>query len=275
MKEKKENTYDKNDKKKLCFHTLYIISLNRQLFSMRYTHNIKIIRRRKHAFKISFVFTLFILILIGILGFTLLDAKQFFLGFFESLLRVSLSYTITLFLAIGITLFVTASSTIEAFSLPILDVLQSFPSFALFPLFVVWFGRTSVVPVAILIITMIWPMIFTLITAQKQIRQDLLDAAKIYRASGNKFFLFVLFPLLFPAIITGSLIAWGEAWEAIIAAEIIVSVPGVGTYLAAAGTEHHTSILIIGILLLLLILFLINKYLWLSLLNISTKNQQE
>ena len=242
---------------------------------MRYTHNIKIIRKRKHAIKISVILTLILLVLIILVGFTTLDAKQFFLGFFESLIRVSIAYAIALIFAVILMLLVSLSNKIEAVSLPILDVLQSFPSFALFPLFVVWFGRTSLVTIFILIITMVWPILFTLISAHKQIRQELVEAAQIFGAKGIKYLVFVLLPLLFPSLVTGSIVAWGEAWEAIIAAEIIVSVPGVGTYLAESATNNKTHILVIGILILLLLLFILNKYIWLPLLNLSTKYQQE
>lgn len=242
---------------------------------MRYTHNIKTIRKRKHAFTLSVALTIFLVLLILVLGFTTLDAKQFFLGFFASFVRVSIAYVISLILAVILTLFVSSSKKIEDILLPILDVLQSFPSFALFPLFLIWFGKTPIVTVSILVIAMIWPMLFSLLTAQKQIKQNLIEAANVFGATNNKYIIYVLFPLLFPAFVTGSIVSWGEAWETIIAAEIIVGVPGVGTYLAEAGSNNHIHVLIIGILLLLLILFILNKYLWLTLLNISTKYQQE
>lgn len=242
---------------------------------MRYTHSFKLIRKRKHALKISLIITIVIVNLIVILGFTVLDASKFFFGFFESLSRVAIAYAISLVTAIVIALAVSASKTFEELSVPILDVLQSFPSFALYPLFALWFGRTSLVTIIILIIEMIWPILFTMLSAQKQFKRDLIEAAHSFGAKGWKFLVFVLFPLWFPAIITGSIVAWGEAWEAIIAAEIIVNVPGVGTYLAQSGESLNSTVLLIGILLLLMMLFIINKYLWLPLLNLSTKYQQE
>ncbi len=242
---------------------------------MRYTHNLRLIRRRKHTGKISLFLTASIIILVLLLGFTELDAKQFFLGFFESLLRVCIAYIISILLAITLTLFATSSEKVESLTIPILDVMQSFPSFALFPLLVVWFGKTAIVTIFILIITMIWPILFTLLSAKKQIRSDLLEAAQSFGATKVKFLQYVLFPLLFSAIITGSIVSWGEAWEVIIAAEIIVAIPGVGTYLAESGTNNNSQILLIGIILLLAMLFIINKYLWLPLLNLGTKYQQE
>ncbi len=242
---------------------------------MRYTHGIKLIRKRPHVGKISLAITLTLVLLIVVLGFTSLNAERFFIGFVESLYRVSLSYVIALVLALVLALIISASKVVEEVLVPILDVLQSFPSFALFPLFVLWFGKTSIVTIIILIAEMIWPILFTVLTAHKQIREDVLEAAKSFKAQGLKLLWFVIIPLIFPAIITGSIVAWGEAWEAIIAAEIIVNIAGVGSYLADIAASNHPEKLAIGILALMLILFLINKYLWLPLLNISTKYQQD
>jgi NitT/TauT family transport system permease protein len=188
---------------------------------------------------------------------------------------VSIAYVISLLLALILSLITTSNKKVEEFMLPILDVLQSFPSFALFPLLLIWFGRTAIVTIIILVITMIWPILFTVISAQKQIRSDLYEAAKMFGADGTKYLRYVLLPLLFPSIITGSIVAWGEAWEAIIAAEIIINISGVGTYLAQSGENFDSRILAVGVMILLGLLFLINKFLWLPLLNLSTRYQQE
>jgi len=242
---------------------------------LRYTHGFKLIRSRTHRAKISVAITGVLVILIIFLGFTALDAGRFFLGFFESFIRVLVAYLIALIVASTLALVATSSKTLEGVFIPILDALQSFPSFALSPLLIIWFGKSSTVVVIILVIEMIWPIIFTLLSGQKQLKEDLLEAAEVFGARGFKYFTEVLIPLLFPSIVTGSIVAWGEAWETIIAAEIIVNVPGVGSYLSASGEDLQSKVLVVGIILLLAILFLLNKYIWLPLLNFSTKYQQE
>lgn len=242
---------------------------------MRYTHGLKIIRKRKHAFKISLTITTILIVLILVLGFTTLDAQKFFFGFFESLARVAVAYIISLSLAFVISLTISLNKTLENIFVPILDAMQAFPAFALAPLLIIWLGKTSAVVVTILVIEMIWPILFTLLSGQKQIREDLAEAAQIFGARGGRYLIYVLFPLMFPAIVTGSIVAWGEAWETIIAAEIIVNVPGVGSYLSQNGQDLNSKVLTIGILLLMMILFVLNKYIWLPLLNLSTKYQQD
>lgn len=242
---------------------------------MRYTHGLKIIRKRKHVFTISLVITALLLVLILVLGFTTLDAQSFFLGFFASLVRVTVAYLLSVLLAFLISFAVSTNKKVEDISVPILDAMQSFPAFALAPLLIIWLGKTSSVVITILVIEMIWPILFTLLSGQKQVRQDLIEAAKIFGAKGSKYLIFVLFPLMFPYLITGSIVAWGAGWETIIAAEIIVNVAGVGSYLAQNGQDLNSKVLTIGIVLLLMILFVLNKYIWLPLLNLSTRYQQD
>lgn len=242
---------------------------------MRYNYRLSIVRKRRKTKKISLIFGLIFIGLIFALGFSLLNARYFFIGFLESFIRVVIAYFIALTLALTLSLIVVLFPKIESVAIPTLDALQSFPSFSLFPILILWFGKTAIVIIFILVLAMIWPILFSLLSAQKQIRQDLVEAATVFGAKGGKFIIYVLLPLLLPAIVTGSIVSWGEAWETIIAAEIIVAIPGVGTYLSKAGLSNNSGVLIIGVLLLLAILFVLNKYLWLPLLNLSTKYQQE
>jgi len=241
---------------------------------MRYSWGIRHVRQRKHVVKISLILSGLIVLLIILLGFTTLDAAKFFGGFCLSLVRVIIAYFISLVIAIFFALLATSSKTAENIFIPILDALQSFPAFALFPLLIVWFGRTAPVIIIILVIEMVWPILFTVLTAKKQIREDLIEAAYAFNVRGYNFLKWVIFPLILPGIITGSIVAWGEAWETVIAAEIIVSISGVGTYLSVIANTNPRQ-MIIGIGLLLLLLFLLNKYIWLPFLNKSTKYQQE
>ncbi len=241
---------------------------------MRDKINFRILRHR-HLFTVSIAITIVVIGLIIFLGFTLLDARLFFFGFAQSLGRVLVAYVLSLILAILLALTATASSSVEEAMVPVLDALQSIPSFALFPLFVIWFGKTSIITIVILVINMIWPILFAILSAKKQIREDLLEAAQVFGARRFKYFGLVLIPLLFPSIISGSVVAWGEAWEAIIAAEILVNVVGVGSYLAFLGANNNQKILLVGITLLLMVLFILNKFIWIPLLNMSTRYQQE
>jgi NitT/TauT family transport system permease protein len=241
---------------------------------MHYTHHFPVIRRRKHALHLSlFIFAL-IYLLIFTYGFSQVNAKDFTIGFLLSLIRVLFAYLISVTLALVTALLVTARKNIEDTALPFLDMLQSFPAFSILPLLLAFLGSSNIAAITILTLEMIWPILFSILTGLKSQNEEVLEAATIFGAKGYKRVAYVTFPLILPALVTGSIVAWGEAWETVLAAEIIIKIPGVGTYLSEAGNNNQNSVLVIGILLLMIILFLLNKFFWIPLLNRSTEYQQ-
>ena len=83
-----------------------------------------------------------------------------------------------------------------------------------------------------------------------------------------------IWPVSIPGLITGSIIGLGEGWEALVATEIIMSVPkGLGNFFDT--NASHGEITVLGILGLLIIIFSINKLLWLPLLEASHHGMEE
>ncbi len=240
---------------------------------------------RRHALQRHWLSAAVVILAFGLVGSILvaltsqsqLDLNTLLTGFGASFLRVSIAYIISLVLAIALALLITANVRIEALLLPIFDVLQSFPSFALFPVLVAALaGAPEAVIILVLVITMVWPILFTIIGAIKNRRADLEEAATIFGAAGAKRFTHFTIPTLMPSIITGSIVGWGEGWEFIIGAELLVSVHvGIGHYLGVLGDNHQNSLLALGILILMFLLFTLNKILWLPLLHNVTKYQSD
>lgn len=226
---------------------------------------------------ISLIWFLIPLVVLGLLiNFTQLNLVQLFGGFIVSLLRISAAYTAALIFSLVIALLITANVKVENLALPVFDVLQSFPSFALFPVLVAAIHSSEVIIISVLTITIIWPILFTLIGGIKGRRADLEEAATIFGARGVKRLFYFTLPELKPALITGSIIGWGEGWEFIIGAELLVSGKwGIGHYLGQLGSQQQNLLLAFGIVVLMLLLFALNKIIWLPFLNRATKYQFE
>ena len=192
-------------------------------------------------------------------------------------LGTTVAYLIALIVAIFLALAITANRRAEDWLLPVFDVLQSFPSFALFPVLVAALrNRPETVIISVLVITIIWPILFTIIGAIKNRREDLEEAATIFGAVGWRRLTNFTLPVLMPAIVTGSIVGWGEGWEFIIGAELLVRVQtGIGVYLGLLGDAQQTGLLALGILILMLFLYLINRSLWLPLLHQTTQYESE
>ncbi len=249
---------------------------------MRYTHHLhrtkwqppKVAKRHRI---VSFTFIAIALIILMILAqHESINWPQFLWFFFSSAINVFIAYIIAAMLAIVLALATTRSKVVEALFLPILDVAQSFPTFALIPVLLVIFGKNRWVVITFLVVTIIWPIVFTLITSIKTERQDLADAATIYGAKGGiKRFINFRLPEIFPAFITGSIIGWGEAWEALIGAEIIVQAVGIGQFLNGIGQSGNILTLVLAIVMYLFLIFVLNQLIWLPLLNVSSRYQND
>lgn len=223
---------------------------------------------------ISWAWVLAALVILGFLiNFSTLSANELLRGFLASLARTSVAYIIAAVLAIIIALILTSHKYIEEILLPFFDVLQSFPSFALFPVLVVALKNSpEVIIVMVLTITMIWPILFSVIGGIKNRREDWEEAAQMFGAKGSKKLWYFTLPQLLPTIITGSIVGWGEGWEFIIGAELLVKANvGVGSYLGVLGERGENLSLAFGILVLLILLFVINKLIWLPLLTRATR----
>jgi len=235
------------------------------------------LKNKKKSSLISVVWILLtFLVLATVVNFSELNPASLFGGFGVSLYRISVAYIIALVLSCVIALVVTANEKIENLFLPVLDVLQSFPSFALFPVMVASIHSSETIIITVLVIAIVWPILFTIIGGIKNRREDLEEAATIFGAVGIKRLIHFTLPELAPSIVTGSIVGWGEAWEFIIGAELLVNAKlGIGSYLGQLGNNQQNILLVFGILVLMVLLFTINKLIWLPLLDVTTKYQSE
>ncbi len=187
--------------------------------------------------------------------------------------RMLAAYTIAAVLAwlLAVSFFRGRRATV---ALPLFDVLQSFPTFALLPLAVLTWGPSSTTVILFLIFTIVWPMFFTILASLRAARRDWDEAVSIAGLSGWDYIRLYLFPVSLPGLITGSIIGIGEGWEALVATEIIVRTQnGLGEFFQTFATNPRVTAL--GIFGFLLLIFTINKLLWLPLLEWSHHETEE
>lgn len=242
---------------------------------MRYSHKVYIYRRRFQLFLTLILTAAAALALLVFMRANGISIGLLLSDLLASSYRVVTAYLISLFIAVLMALIVTKNRTLEDILLPILDVLQSFPSFAILPIAILWFGASNLTAIFFLVITILWPVLFNVIAGIKNIRGDVSEAAIVFGAKGVKRIWYFLVPAILPAIVTGSIIGWGEAWEAIVGAEIIGISRGIGAFLSQASESGHLRILLAGIIALLFFIFFLNKIIWLPLLKKSTEFSTE
>lgn len=234
----------------------------------------KIKRVKIYQSRIHIIFTMAILV-IPFLFFIMFSrifgiaTRTLFLDLAISLGRLAAAYIIAAILGwIFAVSFYNGKRAIIA--LPIFDVLQSFPTFAALPMAVFFWGPSNATVIVFLVVTVIWPIFFSIISSLKLIKRDWQEAADIAGLSGYNYLRLFLLPVTIPPIITGSIIGLGEGWEALVATELIVRIkPGLGSFFEIF--SHNIPATAFGILGFLIFIFSINKILWLPLLEWSHK----
>ncbi len=188
--------------------------------------------------------------------------------------RLALAYGIALAVGVSLALLVGWSPFADAF-FPVFDVLQNVPSFALIPLFIYFLGYTDLMIILFAVSSIVWPILFAVLSAIKGAHTDLNDAATIFGARGLRRIPFYLAPLSLPAIFTGSIVGIAIGWESVIGAEIIANAGGFGAFIKDASVSGVSQAAIAGMLAILVIVFIVNRLVWAPLLAGSSKRYAE
>ncbi|MCX6756201.1 MAG: ABC transporter permease subunit [Candidatus Nomurabacteria bacterium] len=233
----------------------------------RLVHGFHLTKKRKHKIT-TFFLLFFILAIIITISISAGDSLGLLIqALCLSLFRLIFAYLISLFVAVLIAISINNSKLGDSL-IPIFDLMQNLPSFALIPLFVFYFGYTSLMTIIFAATSILWPILFYVLHALKTADKDQENAARIFGAHGLKKILFFSLPVAFPAIITGSIVGFSIGWEAVIGVEIIGLSTGIGPFLNNDNSSSmHNKTLILGISALLVVVFLINRLVWMPLLK--------
>lgn len=239
---------------------------------MRKKH-IDIYHSRAHLF-VTFLFIVVpFVFLLSFAHIAHIDTATLFYDIFISCVRLAIAYCVAVFIAwVGAMLFYRGRTA--AIVLPLFDVLQSFPTFALLPLAILVWGASNTTIIFFLVITVVWPIFFSIVSSLKLIKNDWEEAVEMSGLSGTLYLKHFLIPISIPGLITGSVIGLGEGWEALVATEIITKAPrGLGSFFTLY--QQNPTITALGILGLLLIIFSLNRLVWLPLLELTHSTMEE
>jgi NitT/TauT family transport system permease protein len=128
-----------------------------------------------------------------------------------------------------------------------------------------------------------WYLLFNIVGAVNSVPNDITEATQAYRVSGGRYVKQILIPAAFPAILIGSIQAWGGGWNALIVSEYIgpnANVPGLGSFLVEASNIMNNAILtdveiFAALLAMTATVLAINRLVWRRLLRKADKYKFE
>ncbi|MDY0308587.1 MAG: ABC transporter permease subunit [Castellaniella sp.] len=115
-------------------------------------------------------------------------------------------------------------------------ILQSIPSIAWVPLFLILMGFGNVPIIVVIALAAFFPAALSVMNATESVLQTHVSAARVMGATAWDMLRRVYLPAVMPELITGAQLAFGNAWRALISAEMLIGFgQGLGRSLAYAG----------------------------------------
>jgi NitT/TauT family transport system permease protein len=139
---------------------------------------------------------------------------------------------------------------------PWVVVVRTTPVMSVVILAIIWF-RSDLVPIFVTFL-MIFPLIYgNVVAGIRNVDQDLLEMAKMYRVKMKRIILELYLPSIFPFVLAGASTAMGMTWKVIIAAEILSQpVHAIGSNLMIAKFELETAEVLAWTVVAILISFI-------------------
>lgn len=193
----------------------------------------------------------------------------------SSIVRLTVAYAICLAIALPLAIQMARSQRARRVGLPVVEVVASFPATALFPVIIfelVPYLSEQGAAILMLLTGMIWYLFFNLLSGIRSIPSDLEEAARSYGLKGRQLLRRVLLPGIFPALITGSITAFGGGWNTLIVAEYLnggsgqsLSVLGVGQMIDLGFAESASGgypLMVAALFALIATVITINELIW-------------
>ncbi len=177
-----------------------------------------------------------------------------------SLSRLAVGYGAAILLGTLLGLASGTSGLLRSTLKALVVILQSIPSIAWVPLFLILMGFGNAPIMVVVAIAAFFPTALSVMNATESVQKTHLQAGRVMGANRWQLMRFVYAPAVTPELITGAQVAFGNAWRALISAEMIVGFgAGIGRSLAYSGEIADMPGVLMGILVIAILAAIIDQ----------------
>jgi NitT/TauT family transport system permease protein len=172
----------------------------------------------------------------------------------KTLIRLLFSFTMAILIGTAVGIGLSLSEFARRSIRPLIVALQITPFIAFVPLAIVWFHATERAVVFVTIVGAFPSVTLATMSAVRQVPPLLKRAGRTLGADGWQLYRHVIFPAALPGYVAGLQQAWGFAWKALMAAELIVSAAGatgLGYLLARHQTDVPALLAVLGVIVVI------------------------
>src|SRR5690606_37840282 len=163
-------------------------------------------------------------------------------------------------LVIGIVLgfLVGLNRYVRKFLWPLLLFFQAIGDIAWLPILVIWFGFSITSVTIVIVYTVVFPLIISIVSAIDSMPQNLMRAAGSLGASRWQRILYVILPGTLPGVSSGIRTGLGYGLRALIAAEMIIGTSGIGFMMFDARGQGDVAKVFVGMIVLGVLWYLVD-----------------
>jgi NitT/TauT family transport system permease protein/taurine transport system permease protein len=127
---------------------------------------------------------------------------------------------------------------------------QAIADIAWLPIVIVWFGFSLTAVTFVIVYTIVFPLVLSIVAGIEQVPPELVRAARSLGAGRFQVFVEVIVPGSLPSVASGVRTGLGYGWRALVAAEIIVGTSGIGFMMFDARRVGDVAEVFLGMIVL-------------------------
>lgn len=173
-----------------------------------------------------------------------------------TIIRLSIGLAIGVGIGLIIGVFMGSSKVFKEITFPIIGLIQTIPPVSWVVLALVWFGFNGR-PAVFIVVTSTLPIIgINVYEGIKNIDNNLLQMAKLYKFSKKKEFIHVIFPSIVPYFKSAFKIALGSGWKIAVMGEVLTTSDGIGGMIKLARLNVEPENIIAWSLVIVILFFI-------------------
>lgn len=163
-----------------------------------------------------------------------------------SITRVFAGFIIAASLAVPLALLLAYSRVLRGLVMPLIAFIRPIPPIAWIPLAILWMGLGDPPSYFITAIAAFFPIFLNSFVGGSAIHEEHVNAARSLGAQPAALLATVMLPSALPMIATGLRIGLGQAWMAVVTAELIAAQSGLGYMIQISRLGLETARVLVG-----------------------------
>ncbi len=169
----------------------------------------------------------------------------------ESLLVLTYSFILSIFVGVLFGVIMGRSSVVEWATDIYINALYSMPMVAVVPLIVLWFGFKVPAKVVVVFLFMVFPILINTYQGVKDVDRNLLEVARSFCSTEGQLWRHLIIPSAIPFIVVGIRLAIGRGLVGMIVAEFYTSITGLGYMIVRYANAFETDKLFVPIVVVM------------------------